>query len=97
MRTSHSLKSSLRNQNKCSLMSILGGKELAILTGTTGHRRVNNNHGWHLLLPSLKAHGYGLCLARIIGPTNRAHLLSDLRTSPPLKRSQLPWTDLRSS
>ncbi|GBN95396.1 hypothetical protein AVEN_69886-1 [Araneus ventricosus] len=33
MRTSHSLKSS-RNQNKCSLLSILGGKELAILRGT---------------------------------------------------------------
>ncbi|GBN04779.1 hypothetical protein AVEN_120879-1 [Araneus ventricosus] len=36
MRTSHSLKSSLRNQHKYPLLSILGGRELAILRGTKG-------------------------------------------------------------
>ncbi|GBO28583.1 Cytochrome P450 3A6, partial [Araneus ventricosus] len=34
MRTSHWLKSSLSNQNKYPLLSILGGRELAILRGT---------------------------------------------------------------
>ncbi|GBN98224.1 hypothetical protein AVEN_142666-1 [Araneus ventricosus] len=33
-RACHSLRASLRNQNKCSLISVLVGKELAILRGT---------------------------------------------------------------
>ncbi|GBN95247.1 hypothetical protein AVEN_38903-1 [Araneus ventricosus] len=44
-------------------------------------------------IPSLKANGNGLRFARIIAP-HRAYLLSDLRTSPPLKRSQPPHTGL---
>ncbi|GBN49044.1 hypothetical protein AVEN_96464-1 [Araneus ventricosus] len=46
-------------------------------------------------IPSLKAHGYGLWLSRLIGSPYRAYLLSDLRTSPPLKGSQPPQTGLR--
>ncbi|GBM52286.1 hypothetical protein AVEN_51720-1 [Araneus ventricosus] len=41
-----------------------------------------------------KAHGNGLRFARVIGPLYRSYLLSDLRTSPPIKRSQMPQTGL---
>ncbi|GBM95795.1 hypothetical protein AVEN_90601-1 [Araneus ventricosus] len=47
-------------------------------------------HFPHLPTPSLKAHGNGLWFARIIGPPYRVYLLSNLRTSPPLKRRQQP-------
>ncbi|GBM42085.1 hypothetical protein AVEN_158246-1 [Araneus ventricosus] len=60
------------------------------LFGRKRHELDSPNLGGHLpdhtlLKPSLKAHGNGLCLAKI----------SDLRTSSPLKRSQPSQTSLR--
>ncbi|GBO26572.1 hypothetical protein AVEN_79981-1, partial [Araneus ventricosus] len=70
--------------------------------GTFGRKRhefSSPNLGGHLrphplLQPCLKAHGNELRFARIIEPPFRAHLLSDLRNSPPLKSSEPPQTGL---
>ncbi|GBO05738.1 hypothetical protein AVEN_211026-1 [Araneus ventricosus] len=49
MRTSNSLKTSLRSQNKCALISVLGGKGLAILRRTklSLYRKPQINHFVH--------------------------------------------------
>ncbi|GBM03724.1 hypothetical protein AVEN_180745-1 [Araneus ventricosus] len=58
----------------------------------------SSNLGGHLpptSPPAFKAQRNELCLARIIGAPTAHYLLSDLRNSPPLKRSQPSQTGLR--
>ncbi|GBL65274.1 hypothetical protein AVEN_157428-1, partial [Araneus ventricosus] len=68
------------------------------LFGRKRHELESPNLGSHFPHhPNLyyKMDGNGLWLAKIIGSLYRAYLLSDLRTSPHLKRSQPPQTGLR--
>ncbi|GBN60928.1 hypothetical protein AVEN_142739-1 [Araneus ventricosus] len=73
------------------------------LLGRIRHELNSPNLGGHLphhptpAVAYIMALGNELWWARIIGPPHRAYILSDLRNSPPLKRSQPPQTDLRRS